>query len=71
MLVAVMLRLPIYQASYIHHFTIPKISYLEGLNRYIPPFYWGETETLQGHMAYPTLQNRIFIQTYVFAMEYA
>ena len=39
MLVAVMLRLPIYQAPYIHHFTIPRISYLEGLNRYIPPFY--------------------------------
>ena len=40
MLVAVMLRLPIYQAPYMHHFTIPKISYLEDLNRYIPPFYW-------------------------------
>ena len=31
----------------------------------------GETETTHGHMAYPTLQNRIFIQTYIFAMEYA
>ena len=31
----------------------------------------GETETPHGHMASPTLQNRIFIQTYVFAMEYA
>ena len=31
----------------------------------------GETETPYGHIAYPTLQNRIFIQTYVFAMEYA
>ena len=31
----------------------------------------GENETPHGHMAYPTLQNRIFIQTYVFAMEYA
>ena len=30
-----------------------------------------ETETTRGHMAYQTLQNRIFIQTYVFAMEYA
>ena len=30
-----------------------------------------ETETPQGHMVYPTLQNRIFIQTYVFAMAYA
>ena len=39
MLVAVMLRLPIYQAPYIHHFTIPRISYLEGLNHYIPSFY--------------------------------
>ena len=34
-----LLRLPIYQVPYIHHFTIPRISYLEGLNRYIPPFY--------------------------------
>ena len=34
-------------------------------------FIEGETETPHGHMAYPTLQNRIFIQTYVFAMEYA
>ena len=31
----------------------------------------GEIETPQGHMAYPTLQNRIFIQTCIFAMEYA
>ena len=31
----------------------------------------GETETPHGHMAYPTLQNRIFIQTYLFAMVYA
>ena len=38
-LLAVMLRLPIYQAPYIHHLTIPRISYLEALNRYIPPFY--------------------------------
>ena len=30
-----------------------------------------ETETTLGHMAYQTLQNRIFIQTYIFAMEYA
>ena len=30
-----------------------------------------ETETTRGHMAYQTLQNRIFIQTYIFAMEYA
>ena len=39
-----LLRLPIYQAPYIHHyihhFLIPKICYLEGLNHYIPPFYW-------------------------------
>jgi len=50
---------------------IPKISYLEGLNHYMPPFYWGKTETPYGHMAYPTLQNKIFMQTYVFAMVYA
>ena len=31
----------------------------------------GETETPHAYMAYPTLQNRIFIQTYFFAMEYA
>ena len=33
----------------------------------------GETETTHGHMAYPTLQSRTFIQTYiqVVAMEYA
>ena len=31
----------------------------------------GETETPHCHMAYLTLQNRSFIQTYVFAMEYA
>ena len=46
------------------------MSYLEGLNHYIPPFYWEDIETPHGLMAYPTLQNRIFIQTYVFAMEY-
>ena len=30
-----------------------------------------KSEILHGHMAYPTLQNRGFIQTYIFAMEYA
>ena len=31
----------------------------------------GETEAPHDRMAYPKLQNRSFIQTYVFAMEYA
>ena len=34
-------------------------------------FIEGENETAHGPMAYPILQNRIFIQTYIFAMEYA
>jgi len=41
---------------------------------WISPFHHfteGETETPRSHIAYPTLQNRSFIQTYVFAMEYA
>ena len=63
-----LLRLPIYQAPYIHHFTIPKISHLEGLNHYIHHFTEGETETPHDHMAYPTLQNKIFTQTYVICL---
>ena len=31
----------------------------------------GEAETPHDRMSYPTLQNRSFIQTYVFAMEYS
>ena len=31
----------------------------------------GEAETPHDRMSYPTLQNRSFIQTYIFAMEYA